>query len=65
MASKKCTSCRPANTHLLGERCARGGGLPEGRPVGTVRWPEYGVSYSPYYGVPGEGPHYVGAAGFP
>ena len=64
MASKKCVSCIPANTHLLGERYAREGGLPEGPPVETERWPKYGVSYSPYCGVLGEGLHYVGAKEF-
>ncbi len=64
MASKKCVSCMPANTHLLGERCAQEGGLPEDPPVERERWPEYGVSYSPYFGVLDEGPHYVGATEF-
>jgi hypothetical protein len=64
MVSKKYASCRPANTHLMGERCDRRGGFLEGRPVGTERWQDDGVSYSPDCGVPGEGPHYVGVTGF-
>ena len=64
MASKKYASCRPTNTHHLGERCDPGSGLLEGRPVGTERWQDDGVSYSPDCGVPDEGPHCVGATGF-
>ena len=60
MASKKYASCRPANTHHLGERCDRGGGLLEGRSVGTESWHDDGVSYIPDCGVLAEGPHCVG-----
>ena len=63
MASKKCAFCRPAIIHLLGRQCARGGGLLEGRPVGTERGRDDGVFYSPDCGALGEEPHYVGATG--
>ena len=35
-----------------------------GPPVETERWPKHSVSYSPYCGVLGEGPHYVGQRSF-
>ena len=37
-----------SHNHLPGGRCVWEGGLPEGLPVGTGRWPEYGVSGTLY-----------------